>query len=184
MTDPVFFVPSRRYSAIEVANLTGATLTDPGHAETEIKGIASAMRRRRRRCWSIVEGRRNADLAGSLSAAAVLCSPDIADKMPAGIAVLVTARPQLAFATIGRLLFPAAASPHALTGETGISPRAHVDPTARLEQGVIVEAGAVVGTERGHRRGNDRRAQRRHRSLLPDRPRLLYRTVGVHPVSR
>ena len=67
--------------------------------------------------------------------------------MKPGVAVLVTKKPQAAFATIGRLMFPAAASPHALTGETGISPGAHVDPTARLEDGVIVEAGAVIGPE-------------------------------------
>ena len=28
---------------------------------------------------------------------------------------------------VGRLLFPTAASPGAVTGETGISPQAHVD---------------------------------------------------------
>jgi UDP-3-O-[3-hydroxymyristoyl] glucosamine N-acyltransferase len=74
----------------------------------------------------------------------MLCTPDVAEKAPAGIAVLVTPRPHYAFAMIGRLLYPDAASPGATTGETGISPAAHVDPTARLEQGVIVEAGAVI----------------------------------------
>ncbi len=144
MTDPVFFVPSRRYSAIEVANLTGATLTDPSRAETEITGIASASDGGAG-MLVFVEGRRNADLAGTLSAAAVLCSPDIAERTPADMAVLVTARPQFAFAMIGRLLFPAAASPPALTGETGVSPRAYVDATAQLEEGAIVECGAIIG---------------------------------------
>jgi UDP-3-O-[3-hydroxymyristoyl] glucosamine N-acyltransferase len=34
-----------------------------------------------------------------------------------------------------------------LTGETGISTHAFVHPTARLESGVVVEAGAVIGPE-------------------------------------
>ena len=144
MTDPVFFVPSRRYTAIEVANLSGAGLVDSNHADVEIEGIASAdgggagM-------LVYVEGRRNAGLAEKLDAAAVLCTADIVEKVPPGIAILVTPKPQAAFAQIGRLLFPAAASPRPLTGETGISPHAHIDPTARLEAGVIVEAGAVIG---------------------------------------
>ncbi len=144
MTDPVFFVPSRRYTAIEVANLSGAGLVDSDHANVEIKGIASAADGGAG-MLVYVEGRRNAALAEKLDAAAVLCTADIAEKVPPGIAVLVTPKPQAAFAMIGRLMFPAAASPGPLTGETGISPRAHIDPTARLEAGVIVEAGAVIG---------------------------------------
>ena len=143
MTDPVFFVPTRRYSAIEVANLTGASLVDPAQGGVEISGIASATDGREGQLVYL-EGRRNAGLAGSIRAAAVLCTSDIAENVPAGVVVLVVARPQAAFAAIGRLLFPAAASPHALPGETGISPRSHVDPSAKLEDGVIIEAGAVI----------------------------------------
>ncbi len=144
MTDPVFFVPTRRYTAIEVANLAGAELVDPRHSGIAIGGIASAFEGGEG-MLVYIEGRRNAGLAGKLDAAAVFCTADIAPMVRPGIAVLVTKKPQTAFAAVGRLMFPAAASPQALTGETGISPQAHVDPTARLEAGVIVEAGAVIG---------------------------------------
>ena len=144
MTDPVFFVPTRRYTALEAANLAGARLSDPGHSEIEIGGIASAAEGGEG-MLVYIEGHRNAGLAETLEAAAVFCTADIAPKVRPGVAVLVTARPQAAFATIGRLMFPGAASPLALTGETGISPRAFVDPAARLEPGVVVEAGAVIG---------------------------------------
>ncbi|TKB48823.1 MAG: UDP-3-O-(3-hydroxymyristoyl)glucosamine N-acyltransferase, partial [Mesorhizobium sp.] len=59
--------------------------------------------------------------------------------------VLVHPRPQQAFAMVGRLLFPAAATPGPMTGETGISPHAHIDATAHVEAGAIIEAGAVIG---------------------------------------
>ena len=144
MTDPVFFVPTRRYTALEAANLAGARLSDPGHSEIEIGGIASAAEGGEG-MLVYIEGHRNAALAEALEAAAVFCTADIAPKVRPGVAVLVTARPQAAFATIGRLMFPGAASPLALTGETGISPRAFVDPAARLEPDVVVEAGAVIG---------------------------------------
>ena len=87
-------------------------------------------------CSSIIEGRRNAGLAESSTPPPSFALPTSPRKVRPGIAVLVTKKPQAAFATIGRLMFPAAASPQALTGETGISPHAHVDPTARLEAGV------------------------------------------------
>jgi UDP-3-O-[3-hydroxymyristoyl] glucosamine N-acyltransferase len=144
MTDPVFFVPTRRYTAAEVANLTGAELADPALAGVEIGGIASAADGGDG-MLVYIEGRNNAKLAESVSAAAVLCTADVAPRVKPGVAVLVAKKPQAAFAAIGRLMFPAAASPKALTGETGISPAAHVDPSARLEPGVIVEPGAVIG---------------------------------------
>lgn len=144
MTDPVFFVPTRRYTAAEVADLTGAELADPKYSGVEISGIASASEGGKG-MLVYIEGRGNAKLAESVKAAAVLCTADVAPKVKPGVAVLVTRKPQAAFAAIGRLMFPAAASPHALTGETGISPGAHIDRAARLEEGVVVEPGAVIG---------------------------------------
>lgn len=144
MTDPVFFVPIRRFTALEVANLAGAELADPSLGEIEISGIASASEGGEG-MLVYVEGGAKARLAETLHAAAVFCTAEIAPKVRPGVAALVTKRPQTAFAAIGRLMFPAAASPDAMTGETGISPRAHVDATATLEPGVIVEAGAVIG---------------------------------------
>lgn len=144
MTDPVFFVPSRRYTVSEVATLTGSDLTNPAYADTVIQTIASADDGGDG-ALVFVDGKRNAALMPGLKAAAVLCSPDLAAKAPAGVAVLVNQRPQQAFAMIGRLLFPAAGRPEPLTSETGISAHAFIDPAAHVEAGAIIEAGAVVG---------------------------------------
>ena len=83
---------------------------------------------------------------------------------------------------VGRLLFPAAATPAPMTGETGISPHAHIDPSAR------VEAGVDRRSRRGHRPRRCYRQRHRHcppcryRSLLPVRPRRLCRSRRQHPV--
>ncbi|MDQ6437128.1 UDP-3-O-(3-hydroxymyristoyl)glucosamine N-acyltransferase [Mesorhizobium sp. LHD-90] len=143
MSDTEFFVPARHYSAADIAALTGAEIRTPDLADVQIGSIAAASAGGNG-ALVFVEGKRNASLMDGLSAAAVLCTPDLADRAPAGIAVLVASRPQYAFALVGRLLYPDAGSPGAVTGETGISPRAYVDPSARLEPGAIVEAGAVV----------------------------------------
>lgn len=143
MSDPVFFVPARRLSAGEVAALTGSQLVDPSHAAVEVTSIASA-RDGGPGALVFVEGRRNAHLLEGLRAAAVLCPADLAGAVPAGIAVLVTKSPHRAFAQVGRLMFPDAATPPAVTGGEGISPASFVDPTAQLEDGVVVEPGAVI----------------------------------------
>jgi UDP-3-O-[3-hydroxymyristoyl] glucosamine N-acyltransferase len=144
MTDPVFFVPSRRYTVTEVADLTGSTLANAAYADAIIETIASAGDGSTN-ALVFVEGKRNAELMAALTATAVLCQPEFADKAPAGVAVLVNPRPQQAFAMVGRLLFPAAATPEPLTSETGVSPQAFVDPAAKVEPGAIIEAGAVIG---------------------------------------
>ncbi|MER2534586.1 MAG: UDP-3-O-(3-hydroxymyristoyl)glucosamine N-acyltransferase [Rhizobiaceae bacterium] len=143
MSDPVFFVPSRRFTAAEIAALTGAVLTNPDKADVEIDGIASAADGGEGKLV-FVEGRRNAALAEEARAAAILCSEDLASRADPAMAILVTSRPQAAFAKVGRSLFRGSA-PGAQTAETGISPLARVDPSARVEPGAIIEAGAVVG---------------------------------------
>ncbi|RWM10047.1 UDP-3-O-(3-hydroxymyristoyl)glucosamine N-acyltransferase [Mesorhizobium sp.] len=144
MTDPVFFAPSRRYTAGEVANLTGANLVDSSRADVAIEALAPA-NEGGDGALVFVDGKRNVALMQSLRAAAVLCPADFASRAPQGIAVLVHPRPQQAFAMVGRLLFPQAATPGPMTGETGISPQAHIDPSAHVETGAIIEAGAVIG---------------------------------------
>lgn len=146
MTDPVFFVPSRRLTAGEVADLTGAVLADPGHSDIIITTIASAAEGGEG-ALVFVDGKRNAGPLATLKAAAVLCTADVVGLVPAGIAALVTPRAQQAFARIGRILYPAAERPVGATGETGISPHAHIDTTAHVEAGAIVEAGAVIGPD-------------------------------------
>jgi len=144
MTDPVFFAAARRFSAAEIAVLTNAVLADPDLGHVEVTTLAALPGTGKGALVFADSKRRAADLGG-LQAAAILCVAEIAALVPAGVAVLITRHPQQAFARVGRLLFPEAASPAAATGETGISPAAYVDPTATVEPGAIVEAGAVVG---------------------------------------
>lgn len=92
MTDPVFFVPSRRYTVAEVANLTGAVLADSGHAQVEIETLAPASEGGEG-ALVFVEGKRNFALMRALKAAAILCPPEAAGMAAAEVAVLVHSRP-------------------------------------------------------------------------------------------
>ena len=143
MTDPVFFEPARSYLAGEIAHLTGAVLADGQHAQTVVRTIAS-VHDGGEGALVYIEGKRNALRLNGLQAAAVLCTSEVASRVPADVACLVTPIPQQAFAQVGRLLFPQAVRPEAITGETGISPNAHVAADALIEPGAVVEAGAVI----------------------------------------
>jgi UDP-3-O-[3-hydroxymyristoyl] glucosamine N-acyltransferase len=144
MSDPVFFTPSRRFNAGEIAALTGAKLATPEYERNEAAFLAPADEGGEG-ALVFVEGRRNAGLMAGLRASIVICSEDVAAGAPAGIAVLVSPHPHRDFSAIGRLLFPAATRPGPLTGETGISPAAHIHPLALVEPGAVIEAFAVIG---------------------------------------
>ncbi|MBX3598450.1 MAG: UDP-3-O-(3-hydroxymyristoyl)glucosamine N-acyltransferase [Rhizobiaceae bacterium] len=141
-----FFVPSRHFTVGDVARLVGASLQDQSQETVEIAGLAKAEVGGAGKLV-FIEGRRHASLLDGIVAAAVICSPELAGAVPAGIATLVHKRPQWAFARLGREMFPDAAIPGALTSEAGISHAASIDPDAKLELGVVVEAGAVIGPD-------------------------------------
>lgn len=143
MSDPVFFAPTRRFTAGEIAALIGAQLRTPAEADNQIFRLAAADKGGQG-ALVFVDGKRNASLVPEVRAAALLCREDVAANAPAGVAVLVSAQPQQDFALLGRLMFPEAARPAAMTGETGLSPAAHIHPDAVMEDGVIIEAGAII----------------------------------------
>lgn len=144
MADPVFFEPARRYSAGEIAAEVGASLADASLAGVEILGVASASDSREG-MLVFVNGRKNETHLAQTRAAAVLCRPEVASSVRPGVATLVSRNPQQAFAAAARLIYPQSVRPPALTGETGVSAKATVAESARIEPGAIVEAGAVVG---------------------------------------
>lgn len=72
-------------------------------------------------------------------AGACFVRPKFVAKAPAGMALLVTEEPYFAFAQASARLYPAPVF------EPGISPHAHISPSATLGAGVRVEPGAVIG---------------------------------------
>lgn len=144
MSDPIFFPTSRTIDVAEIAALTGAKLRsgdDPSTVVSRIAPLATGGSG----TLVYIETKKNARYLDGLHAAAILAPEDLISKVPEQMAALVVSRPQEAFLYIAGLLYPGAARPGPLTGETGISEQAAVSRDARLEQGVIVEAGAVIG---------------------------------------
>ena len=142
MTDPVFFAPSRRYTAAEVANLTGSVLVDSGHVRRFDRGTRAGQRGRRecaRLCRRQAQFRADAVTAGGRgSVSRGICQQGAGRRRRSGPSASATG---LRFGRPTAVSGGRHAGP--MTGETGISPHAHIDPPAHVEAGAIIEAGAV-----------------------------------------
>jgi UDP-3-O-[3-hydroxymyristoyl] glucosamine N-acyltransferase len=143
MPDPTFFPAPDPISLAEIAALTGARLVDEAAAGRSIDGVAPLDAAGPGHIAFID----NADYAPSLArtnAGACLCLPRFVDKVPAGTAALETKEPSRAFALVAARLYPSSLRPAPLAG-SGVSRSAHIDPTAKVEDGAHIGPFAVIG---------------------------------------
>ena len=126
----------------EVAELVGATLRqgDPdaliaGAAPLEAAGDGDV-------CF--LDNPKYVKYLADTKAAACLCQPRYAARVPEHVAVLETREPYRAYSAYLAHAYPSALRPSGFFGESDRSGTVH--PDARLEEGVRVEPGAVIGT--------------------------------------
>jgi len=85
-------------------------------------------------------------LFATTGAGACLVAEKFAGHTPAGTVCLITPEPYRSFAKVLALFYPEAAAPKAAL-EAAAGGSSSIHPSARLEAGVSVEAGAVIGKE-------------------------------------
>ncbi len=125
----------------EVAEKVGATLVrgDPdavilGAAPLEVAGEGDL---------SFLDNPKYVKHLAGLRAVACLCQARYAERVPDGVAVLETPEPYRAYSRYLALAFPSALRPAGFFGDSELAGIVH--PQARLEEGVRIEPGAVVG---------------------------------------
>jgi UDP-3-O-[3-hydroxymyristoyl] glucosamine N-acyltransferase len=143
MGEPVFLKRTNGLTLGEIANLTGAPA--PAAAGRRIMDVAP-LDRAGPAALTFYDNVRFSAAAAATHAAACLTTAALAAGLPSRVAVLVVSEPYRAFVDAARALFPQALRPSSLypPGETA---GAHVDPHARLEEGVVIEPGAVIGPQ-------------------------------------
>ena len=144
-TSPQFLKASDTPNARAVAQLCDGRLVDDARADAVIEGLSAAGDPQP---GTLVFIQRKGDYPQLSVVSAVLCPEDCLASVPDGPARIVVARPQAAFATIGRHIYPDGIGPGRVSAEDGYRPEypdAHVSIRAEIEDGVIVEAGAVIG---------------------------------------
>jgi UDP-3-O-[3-hydroxymyristoyl] glucosamine N-acyltransferase len=145
MSEPVFLRHARGLSLGEIASLAGATAPAAApHART-ITGIGP-LDRASPSDLAFFDNKNFAGAARATHAGACLTNAALAKELPAGVAALIVREPYRAFVTVARAMFPHALRPSSLRTNGSVE-GAHIDKTARLEDGVSVEPGAVIGPQ-------------------------------------
>ncbi|MGJ8572746.1 MAG: UDP-3-O-(3-hydroxymyristoyl)glucosamine N-acyltransferase [Hoeflea sp.] len=138
-----FFPPHEGISLSDLSGLCGAELADPSFSGRMVTGTAPLSRAGAGELSFANSAKSIRDL-GKSRAAAVFVTERLASHVPSDVAALIAAAPQSAFARATAALVPSAVKPMRFTSAPGVSLAAHVDPSARLEDNVIVEPFAVV----------------------------------------
>lgn len=146
MAQPTFFAKSPSSTLAEIAALTTAHLVDPSRADHVIKGLAS-LDEAGPMHLTFFDNLKYADQLAATKAGACLVSPRFEAQVPAHVAALRVAQPFRAFVKLAREWHADALRPRSWVGNDGIAGAAMIDPTARLEDDVIVDPLAVIGPD-------------------------------------
>jgi UDP-3-O-[3-hydroxymyristoyl] glucosamine N-acyltransferase len=145
MADPIFFESTGPITLGEVATLAGVSLPLGVDGALVIAGVAP-LETAGPSDLAYMDNAKYADALAKTRAGCILVSNRFATRAPAGgAAVLVTSRPYDTYAAVLARLYPGAMRPASAFGAGGVSPGSFVHPTARLEQCVTVDPGAVIG---------------------------------------
>ncbi|MCK9919440.1 UDP-3-O-(3-hydroxymyristoyl)glucosamine N-acyltransferase [Microbacteriaceae bacterium K1510] len=145
MSEPVFLRHARGLSIDEIAGLAGATASAAAPHTRAISGIGP-LDRASPSDLTFFDNRNFIAAARATHAGACLTTAALAKELPERVAALVVREPYRAFVTVARAMFPHALRPSSLA-VAGAVEGAHVDKSARLEDGVTIEPGAVIGPE-------------------------------------
>jgi UDP-3-O-[3-hydroxymyristoyl] glucosamine N-acyltransferase len=142
MEHPGFFDRAGPFSLGEVARATGAELpagVEPERLIEDVRPLSEAGAAH----LSFLDNRKYLGQLRSTAAGACLVLPALADRVPPGTAALLSKAPYRAFALALQLFYPDATWPQVARGNGATA----IDPTAQLEDGVIIEPGVVIGAE-------------------------------------
>lgn len=138
MTDPRFYGVSAPVSLSQIAELTGATLSPGSESHRMIAGIAPLSIATTADISFLGSAKYLADFAAS-AAGACFITPGLAARVGDVVNLLVCAQPQSCFVTMAEIFHPAAPP------TVGISPFAHIHPSALIGSDSTVAPGVVIG---------------------------------------
>jgi UDP-3-O-[3-hydroxymyristoyl] glucosamine N-acyltransferase len=144
MAQPTFFEPPPWSTLADIAALTKAHLADPSRSGQRVRGLAS-LEAAGPMHLTFFDNLKYASQLAATKAGACLVSGRFEASVPAHVAVLRAVHPFREFVKIARELHGDALRPQSWFDNAGIAPSAVIDPTARLEDGVIVDPLAVIG---------------------------------------
>jgi UDP-3-O-[3-hydroxymyristoyl] glucosamine N-acyltransferase len=143
MEHPGFFERSGPFTLEQITQKTGATLArvdDAALVITDVRPLADAGLGH----LAFFENRKYLHQLTSTTATACLVAPAFVDRLPIGTSPLITKSTYRSFALALQAFYPDAMQPKTALSDAS-DPLVH--PTARIETGARIEAGAVIGRE-------------------------------------
>ena len=141
MEHPGFFDRAGPFSLDAIANATGSELAPGSDATTSISDVRPLTEAGRDHV-TFVDNRKFLVHLAATQAGACFIHPSFASRLPPTATGLVTKAPYRAFALALQLFYPDAKWPKA-----GGSGSDRIDPSATLEEGVVIEPGAIIGPQ-------------------------------------
>ena len=140
MADPRFFKRAGPFRLAELADIGKAELASGADGDRIVTDVAS-LESADAGAISFFEHIKHADLLSSSKAGFCIVRPAHQAKAPPHMALLISKKPQRAYALIGAAFHPERpAAP-------GIDERAHVEGSASIDPTASVASGAVIGAE-------------------------------------
>jgi len=139
VADARFFFRAGPFTLARIAKVVGGCLADADQGELEIEDIAP-LEEAGAEHLSFLDNKRYLDALSKSEAGACLIAPDIAERAPPGMALVLCPEPYLAFALAARLFYPS--SPP----EPGIAATAVIEAGAVMGEGCRVEHHAVISS--------------------------------------
>lgn len=138
MADPRFFTVAGPFTLARLAELSGARMAPGADPAAEFSDVA-ALDSAGPSSVSFLDNRKYLDAFRASRAGACVVAAAVADKAPAGMALLISPDPYRSYAHIAQAFYPVRAP------EPWQAPTAWIDPSAKLGEGCRFEPGAVVG---------------------------------------
>lgn len=138
MADPRFYSVEGPFTLGELADITGADLDESADASRKIVDVAP-LESAEPTHLSFLDNKKYVPAFETTRAGACIVAPLLAERAPAGTALLLSAAPYKAYALAAQAFYPIRPP------EPGIAPTAVIDPSAELGPDCRVDPGAVIG---------------------------------------
>ena len=138
MADSRFFSVAGPFTLARLAEIAGAELA-PGADGGAVFVDVAALDEAGPTDISFLDNRKYLASFQASKAGAAIVHPDLADRAPAGMALLLAKDAYRAYAKVAQAYYPRPAF------DAWVAPTAYVDPTAKVGKGCRIEYGAVIG---------------------------------------
>jgi UDP-3-O-[3-hydroxymyristoyl] glucosamine N-acyltransferase len=139
MADQRFFKSPKPQSLAALAQLGQAEIRNAPSTEIFIDDV-SPLQNAQRNHLSFFDNKKYLDMFTGSKAGACFVSPDVVDKAPAGMILLVTKNPYKAYARAAQLFYPEPSWSKAYQ-----APNAYIHPTAKIGSNCIIDHNVYIG---------------------------------------